>query len=257
MSAFPFYKYQGTGNDFIMIDGRAVERAWRPNEIAQLCHRRFGIGADGLIILHPHPHLDFKMQYFNANGAESTMCGNGGRCAARFAADLGLGAGPFHFEAIDGPHQAHLKENGTVALSMQPVPELQNSGTDLLLNTGSPHFIRFAEAIEKEDMVALGRKIRYAPTFQEEGINVNLVEPSPDGLQVRTYERGVEDETYSCGTGVTAAALAAHARLGYLSPVSISTPGGQLKVYFEKTGPAYTSIFLEGPATFVFKGEWA
>lgn len=240
-----------------MLDAREVNRAWRPNEIAALCHRRFGIGADGLIILHPHPELDFKMQYFNADGAESTMCGNGGRCAAHFAARQGLASGhTLHFEAIDGSHQARLQGH-QVTLSMKPVATFQKSGKDLLIDTGSPHFVRFTENVDDLDVAQLGRKIRYAPSFAEAGINVNLVEPLSTGaLKVRTYERGVEAETYSCGTGVTAAALAAHERLGSPSPVTITTPGGRLQVSFEKSAAGYTDIFLEGPATFVFKGTW-
>lgn len=256
-----FFKYQGTGNDFIMIDDR--EKTFPADDkkiIAQLCHRRFGIGADGLILLQKDETHSFYMQYFNSDGSESTMCGNGGRCISRFAFDLGIVQNDFHFTAIDGPHQAIIRENAMVSLQMKNVDDVSVEGADTyVLNTGSPHYVKFInDSITSIDVVEEARKIRYSERFAKEGINVNFVQIMDDGsLAVRTYERGVEDETYSCGTGVTASAIA----YGFLNPrefaphvVRLGTPGGALRVAYEKHENQITDVWLEGPATFVFHG---
>jgi diaminopimelate epimerase len=260
----PFWKYEGAGNDFIMIDQRSthyIKRGERAR-IAWMCDRHFGIGADGLILLQNHASFDFEMVYFNSDGNESSMCGNGGRCIVAFAYDRELKQDSYRFIAIDGPHEASIqpKEPGNywVELKMQDIDQVLPRGADYELNTGSPHFIRFAQQLEQSDMVAVGRSVRYAPPYEQDGINVNLVEPMDSGIRVRTYERGVEDETLACGTGVTAAALAFSQKNAdpdgtYETP--IQAEGGQLAVRFSKTAGAYHNIWLCGPAKFVFEGK--
>ncbi len=252
-----FYKYQGTGNDFVMIDNRMeLFDKNDTNRIAFLCDRRFGIGADGLILLENHSDLDFKMVYYNSDGNESSMCGNGGRCLVAFAKQLGIITDKATFEAIDGFHQATI-ENGFVKLQMQDVKSIEKHSNHVFLNTGSPHHVQFEESIEDFDIKLKGAKIRYGTPYNEEGSNVNFVKKIEEGtFAVRTYERGVEDETLSCGTGVTAVALA----MNYLGEtnqdlVTLKTQGGELKVSFNKDGDTYKDVFLIGPATFVFKGE--
>ncbi len=248
-----FYKYQGTGNDFVLADNRAGLFDIRNTSlIAQLCHRRFGIGADGFILLENEPGYDFKMVYFNSDGNQSSMCGNGGRCLVQFAHDLGVIGTHTNFLAIDGPHEAHI-ENGLVHLKMINVTEIENNGDHFYLNTGSPHYVKEVSAIETTNVVEEGRKVRYNERFKEKGTNVNFTEKKEQSLHVRTYERGVEDETYSCGTGVTAAALAASFS-GMTSPVKIHTLGGELSVSFTKTSKGFEEVYLIGPAQKVFEG---
>ena len=253
-----FYKYQGTGNDFIMIDNR--DKKFTPDlpTIKKLCDRRFGIGADGLILLENVKDYDFSMVYFNSDGAESTMCGNGGRCIVAFAAFLDVIKNNAKFIAIDGGHEAIIYDTGIVSLKMKDVLSIEKSANDFILDTGSPHFVRFVDRISEVDVFSEGRKIRISERFAAKGINVNFVELKEGMLNVRTYERGVEDETLSCGTGVTASALAvvsaglANGKEEY----SIAVPGGSLKVkYKAQQGNSFTDIWLEGPAQFVFKGE--
>jgi diaminopimelate epimerase len=253
-----FYKYHGTGNDFIILDNRDD----RYHELAlpqvrKLCDRHFGIGADGLMLLNKKEGCDFEMKYFNADGHESSMCGNGGRCLVKFAYNHGIHRSTYHFMAIDGVHEAEVETDGEVSLRMKDVEEVETHSNYYLLNTGSPHFVKFASDILDVDVVATGREIRYSKQFAAEGVNVNLVETTGENsIYVRTYERGVEDETLSCGTGVTAAALVnAHNERGFNS-INVKTPGGQLSVEFDKTGEtSFTNIWLSGPAQFVFKGE--
>jgi diaminopimelate epimerase len=255
-----FHKYQGTGNDFVMIDDRAA--AFDVNDyelVARLCHRRFGIGADGLILLRSKAGYDFEMVYFNADGRPSTMCGNGGRCLVAFARFLGVITDEAHFLAGDGPHDARVEADGTVRLKMQDVAAPQPAGDDVFLNTGSPHHIRFLPAgLAELNVFAEGRALRYGPLYGAAGANVNFVEMPTDLAQpwpVRTYERGVEDETYSCGTGVTAVALAATAH-GASSPVRLSTPGGELAVSFQaRPDGGFENVWLSGPAVRVFEGS--
>jgi diaminopimelate epimerase len=253
-----FYKYQGTGNDFVMIDNRQqIFDKNNAKRIAFLCDRRFGIGADGLILLENHETLDFKMEYYNADGNESSMCGNGGRCITAFAKHLGVITNKASFEAIDGLHHATVETDGIVKLQMQNVNTIENHNTHVFLNTGSPHHVQLAKNLKELDVKSKGCKIRYAEPYNEEGSNVNFVDKISNTIfSVRTYERGVEDETLSCGTGVTAVALAMH-YMGETEKnlMTLNTEGGQLKVSFENEGDSYKNIWLIGPATQVFKGE--
>jgi diaminopimelate epimerase len=249
-----FFKYQGTGNDFIMIDDR--ENNFPSNNealVAKLCKRRFGIGADGLILLRKHAKTDFEMVYFNADGREGSMCGNGGRCTVQFAYDLGIFNTRTKFTAVDGLHEAYL-ENGLVALKMGDVQKIEQHGEAAFADTGSPHYLKFVDDIDNHPVVEEGRKIRHE--FREDGTNVNFLKMKGDTLQVRTFERGVEDETWSCGTGVTAAALFTANNAGqHLVP--IETKGGQLQVRFEKQANGrFENIYLTGPAKRVFEGSY-
>jgi diaminopimelate epimerase len=252
-----FYKYQGTGNDFVLIDNRAQTfPAHDQAYVAHLCHRRFGIGADGLILLQNHPDYDFRMVYFNADGAEGSMCGNGGRCIVRFAHDLGLFETTTRFLAVDGEHTAEVRGD-LVHLQMSNVPARPAAPAGYTyLNTGSPHVVQFLTNVAAHDVVGEGRRIRYSETFAPGGTNVNFTEVlEGQRLSVRTYERGVEDETYSCGTGVTAAALAAYEQYGLASPVAIQVLGGTLQVSFTpQPDGSFTNIYLIGPAKRVFSG---
>jgi diaminopimelate epimerase len=250
-----FYKYQGTGNDFVLVNDLENKLNFNQAQIAKICHRRFGIGADGFILLRSHPKYDFEMQYYNSDGRISSMCGNGGRCIARFAHDMGLKNKQLHFLAVDGPHLAEVKPT-QVALKMSDVNEVETASKGWFVNTGSPHYVAFAEAPEDLDLLPLARAIRYSDTYQAEGVNVNFMAWRNGALHMRTYERGVEDETYSCGTGVTAAALVA-AAAGKLkeNKVAVHTKGGVLNLSFERLEKGYNNIWLTGPAEFVFKGE--
>ena len=252
---FNFYKYHGTGNDFILIDDRA--KLFPDGDIAlieRICDRHFGIGADGLMLVRTAPDFDFRMVYFNSDGRESTMCGNGGRCIAAFAQMIGLKLGKKQFVAIDGPHDYELYDD-RVKLKMIDVREVKHLDKDYVIFTGSPHFVRFAMDIDSLDINSAARKIRYSHTYHQEGINVNFVEQGAGVYRMRTYERGVEGETLSCGTGTVAAALAIAMRdEGIQSPVILQTPGGNLSVFFQRNGDGFEDIWLEGPASFVFSG---
>ncbi|CAN5118928.1 diaminopimelate epimerase [soil metagenome] len=253
-----FYKYQGTGNDFILLDDRNNSfDITDVKRIKLLCDRRFGIGADGLMLLRNKEGFDFEMVYFNSDGKPSSMCGNGGRCISRFAKDIGaITKNEIRFLAIDGPHEAIIG-NETVKLKMNDVGEIENGEDYYFMNTGSPHYVKFTEHVAETDIVTEGKKIRYNERFNFTGTNVNFVEKELDGIFVRTYERGVEDETLSCGTGVTACALAS--ALKGISTSSekceVFTRGGNLSVHFKKDGNRFSNIWLEGPAEFVFNGE--
>lgn len=253
-----FYKYHGTGNDFIIIDNRGGTIELTKDQVHKLCDRHFGIGADGLMLINHKSGFDFEMKYYNADGNESSMCGNGGRCMVQCAHDLGLRKNEYFFTASDGEHKAEMGDNGLVNLKMQDVNKIEISFfSDFILDTGSPHYVKSVSNIWDYDVVKEGRQIRNSKRFAKEGINVNFVEPGDqEFITVRTYERGVEDETLSCGTGVTAAALVfAHNDNGY-NRVEVKTPGGHLAVEFEKLGDtSFRNIWLCGPVTFVFKGE--
>ena len=252
-----FYKYQGTGNDFIMIDDREKEFDLTDNDlIAALCERRMGIGADGLILLREHDTLDFEMIYFNADGKQSSMCGNGGRCIIAFAQMLEMIEDETTFMAIDGEHKGRLMDDG-IYLQMQDVKKIEGVGDGLVLNTGSPHYIEMVDDLDNLDVNKEGRKIRNSAPFKKDGINVNFVLDASE-LQVRTYERGVEAETLSCGTGVVATAIAMHyANCIEETLVNVKTKGGELTVSFEEFNGGYRNIWLSGEASMVFAGEFA
>ncbi|MGL4599603.1 MAG: diaminopimelate epimerase [Bacteroidia bacterium] len=252
-----FQKYQGTGNDFMLIDDRQkLFDTTNKQLIASLCDRRFGIGADGLMLLREKEGFDFEMIYFNADGGLGSMCGNGGRCIARFAADLGVTQKTqVSFLAVDGPHEAILSETA-VRLKMSDVTEIETHSDFYFLNTGSPHVVKFIAAGDAPDVEQMGRAIRYSDQFAKEGTNVNLVQETEQGVFVWTYERGVEAETFSCGTGVTAVALVC-AFLGKTfadDSCAVATRGGDLRVYFKKHNQGFSDIWLEGPAKNVFAG---
>lgn len=256
MSLTHFYKYQGTGNDFVMIDNRRLGFSKNDTKlIAHLCDRKFGIGADGLILLENHPSLDFKMVYFNADGQESTMCGNGGRCLVRFAEFLDIIKNSATFEAIDGLHHAQVIDETFISLQMSDVSDLRKEQGYVFANTGSPHHVQLTENLAALDVFKEGKLLRN-DVYGSEGANINFVEIKNDHtFKVRTYERGVEDETLSCGTGVTAVALAMYSTCKTTSQeVTLETPGGDLKVSFEPQDNGYKNIWLTGPALQVFKG---
>lgn len=257
-----FHKYHGAGNDFILCDNRQgqlleiLDRA----TIAHLCDRHFGIGADGLMLLsNATEGYDFEMDYYNADGGRGSMCGNGGRCIVRFAADLGIARNIYRFLAVDGVHEATITPAGSVALGMKDVLEIDSREGGYVLDTGSPHYLRFVDSLADIDVVAEGRAIRQSAAFRAEGINVNFVRETQEGLELATYERGVENETLACGTGVTAAAV------GFLhqSPKSVDGPfhipvrarGGDLAVTGERHGNHFRHLQLIGPAVRVFSGQ--
>jgi diaminopimelate epimerase len=251
-----FYKYQGAGNDFVIIDNRSFPIQLSTAQIAFLCDRRFGIGGDGLMLLQSLPGADFEMVYYNADGNESTMCGNGGRCIAAFANHLGIVEKDMNFKAIDGMHQASILENHIVALHMQDVASIEFEEDVTILNTGSPHYIKRVADVKQIDVFNEGRAIRNQDTFQPKGINVNFVAEDATGLTIRTYERGVEDETLACGTGVTAAAIASVKKNIGTFEIPVTAMGGNLSVSFEKkTDNTAENIILTGPATLVFEGD--
>lgn len=253
-----FYKYHGTGNDFVILDNRdnRYDKLTEP-QIAKICHRRFGIGADGLMMLNKKEGYDFEMIYYNADGRTSSMCGNGGRCLVKFAYDMGIHKFSYKFIAIDGEHEAEIDNHNLIRLKMQDVYKVEEHSGYAVLNTGSPHYVKYSNNVGDTDVVTTGRAIRNSNHYAKEGINVNFVENTgEDSIYVRTYERGVEDETYSCGTGVTAASLmSAHNERGF-NRVEVKTPGGHLSVEFNKISEQeFDNIWLCGPATFVYKGE--
>lgn len=255
-----FSKYEGTGNDFILIDDRSQSFPVADVKLVhRLCDRRFGIGADGLILLQNDPEHAFRMIYFNADGNEGSMCGNGGRCFVAFANQLGLISGEMSFSAADGLHQAIITDpqHAIVKLKMVDVPSLEFAKGYVYLNTGSPHYVLFEHDVTDIDVVAEGRGVRNNERFRKEGTNVNFVQPFDRGVKIRTYERGVEDETLSCGTGAVASALAASLKgiVPAAGPCKVKVMGGELNVYFEKNGNSFKNIWLEGPATFVYAGE--
>ncbi len=278
-----FFKYQGAGNDFIILDNRTL---WMDGSdvqlIKNLCDRRFGIGADGLMLLENANGYDFKMRYFNADGREGSLCGNGGRCIVAFAKDLGLiQSDRTEFLAVDGPHTAILTgistlqefdqtfpvtdqagsafhPKYTIRLQMQDITEISRDGEAWVLNTGSPHYVEEIQGLSQFALVEVSKKIRYGAVYGNEGINVNFVEGvGPNAYEIRTYERGVEDETYACGTGATAAAIAMAEKNGLQGPqkITMKAVGGLLNIYFNKKGNQYTEVYLEGPAEFVFEGN--
>jgi diaminopimelate epimerase len=264
-----FFKYQATGNDFVVIDNREGKFSFSVPQIKKICDRRFGVGADGLILIEKHPTLAFNLVYYNSDGSQS-LCGNGSRAAVLMASFLGLLEGKTQFNAYDGPHDAELLDSEIIRLKMNDVSEMRKVDGDIFINTGSPHHLRFVKDVAAYPVVEEGRKIRHSKVYEPAGTNVNFIElKDSNTIYVRTYERGVEDETLSCGTGVTAAALAA-SFYGYTSPVRIQVKGGDLSVEFKSARLAgqpdhsglptdesgtFHDIFLTGPAKMVFEGD--
>jgi diaminopimelate epimerase len=254
-----FYKYQGAGNDFVLVDNRkyAIDHH-NPALIAQVCDRRFGIGGDGMMFLQDKPGYDFEMVYYNADGQPSSMCGNGGRCIVAFAKYLGVIDTETQFLAVDGPHYAKISAEGDwVSLQMIDVDVINKDGEAYILNTGSPHYVLSVDNLKSKNVFHDGGAIRNNATYREKGINVNFIEPLNEGYFVRTFERGVEDETFACGTGVTAVALAMakHKRQTGHVITPITVLGGDMSIRFDYDGEKFTNIFLEGPAKLVFEGH--
>jgi diaminopimelate epimerase len=251
-----FNKYQGAGNDFVIIDNR--KGRFNPSDsalIRKLCDRRFGIGADGLILISESTEYNFQMQYFNSDGLEGSMCGNGGRCSADFAIRNGITCNNMIFKAIDGTHKA-ISDKGIIRLQMNDVKEAGKIRDNYFINTGSPHYMIFKQNIDSIDVYSEGKKLRMSADFTPGGTNVNFVEIEESGIYVRTFERGVEDETLACGTGVTASAIATVlSGKSDKNSVNVRTRGGKLNVEFNIKGSEVTDIWLSGPATFVFEGE--
>jgi diaminopimelate epimerase len=248
-----FSKYQGTGNDFVMIDNRSAGTNLTTEQIVQICDRKFGIGADGIVLIEETGFSDFYMNFYNPDGSQS-FCGNGSRCAVRFAQKLGIVGQNGEFKAIDTKHDFESNDD-TVTIQMKNVLGIEHENDAFVIHTGSPHFIQYCHDLERIDLIGLAHSIRYGERFAETGINVNFVEVKNNTLHMRTYERGVENETLSCGTGVTAVALS----YGYLHPeinqVSIETKGGPLLVSFKTVGIGeFEEVKLTGPASWVFDG---
>lgn len=250
----PFFKYEATGNDFVIIDNRKKEYSFSVDQIKKICDRKFGIGADGLMLIEPHPSMDFNLIYYNSDGS-SSLCGNGSRAAVAMATVLQIIKDKTQFNAYDGVHEASVQTDQTVRLKMNDVAGVKPMPSGTFINTGSPHFIQIVTDVEKFSVKEEGRKIRYSESFNPGGTNANFMELLPNNtIFVRTYERGVEDETLSCGTGVTAAALAASLH-GYQSPVKIKTRGGNLSVEFtSNANGSFSNVYLIGPARRVFEG---
>lgn len=255
-----FYKYQGAGNDFVLIDNRNQQFDLTDTKlVAHLCDRRFGVGADGLMLLQNKAGYDFEMVYYNADGNLGSMCGNGGRCIVAFARHLDIINNETKFLAVDGEHEAAINDEADwISLKMIDVTKIERDGADYVLNTGSPHYVTLVDNLNELDVYHAGKAIRYSASYAKEGINVNFVEPLAEGYAVRTYERGVEDETLACGTGVTAVALAMayDRKLMGSTTTPIKAKGGDLTIRFSQINEGvFNEIYLEGPARLVFEGE--
>ena len=252
-----FFKYQGAGNDFVVIDNRKNHFDGSNNELIEfLCHRRFGIGADGLLLLEKVEGYDFKMKYYNSDGYEASMCGNGGRCIVSFANYLGIVGKRARFLASDGIHTAFIDDDGLVDLHMTDVKKVDTVADGYFLNTGVPHLVHFVDNLDNVDVDIEGRQLRYDARFQPEGTNVNFVKQEGSHLTVYTYERGVECETLACGTGITASAISAAVRNGIDSgEFQITAKGGRLSVRFERHDGHFRQVWLKGPAEMVFSGS--
>jgi len=252
-----FQKYHGAGNDFIMIDNRSAKLS-HDNQLlfARLCDRHMGIGADGIILYEEHAELDFQMVYYNSDGRQSSMCGNGGRCIVRYAIDNGfVNKTELSFEAVDGVHQAKLIDD-QVELEMKDVQDIEPFGEGYVVDTGSPHFVAIKQRIDSDDFVNEARRIRNGMQFRNNGINVNFVERVEDKVLLRTYERGVEDETLACGTGVTATALVLMELDEKDGEITVEAKGGTLKVRASRNGSGYKNVWLIGPAVKSFEGSF-
>lgn len=260
MQSIQFSKYHGAGNDFILIDNRKNSVHLNAEQIKHLCDRHFGIGADGLMLLQTHPKYDFQMIYYNSDGKEGSMCGNGGRCIVQFAYDLKLIGNQTIFIASDGEHEGFINtDNRIVKIKMIDVSSVEIEGSDAFIDTGSPHHMQLEENVNQIDVYSKGSEIRNSEKYAPGGCNVNFVEKLSGAIRVRTFERGVENETLACGTGAVASAIFAFQSLGYNKiPISVQMPGGKLNVYFDtQNNGKYHNIWLEGPAEFVFLGEFS
>ena len=254
MTKIHFYKYQATGNDFVLADNREGKLSFSISQISKLCDRRFGIGADGLILLEKDPQHDFKMIYFNRDGSEG-FCGNGCRAIAHFAHRLNVIKNDFTFSAYDGSHHGQILPNGWVRFSLKAVTSIEPKDEDFYINTGTDHHVRFVKEIETYPVFEEGKKIRYSDLYKPKGTNANFAEVNPDKtVSFRIYERGVEDETYSSGSGATACALVVAKKFGLPSPIKLTAPGGKLQVEFEtRQNGTFHNIFLTGPVQLVFE----
>jgi diaminopimelate epimerase len=256
LHSISFQKYHGTGNDFIIINGFNLNVSLTEAEIQQMCHRRFGIGADGLIILRNLEGFDFYMDFYNSDGKPGSMCGNGGRCIVAFAHDLGLIKHKTRFKAPDGAHEAIFHHHDKISLKMANVTNIEKHEMGMFMNTGSPHLVLFKDTMDF-DVCSKGREIRNNAKYKKEGTNVNFVIADQKHPLIYTYERGVEDETYACGTGAVASALTLNTLKNMESPIQLKAKGGTLTVYFNVLGEAnYTDIWLEGPAKKIFSGTY-
>ncbi len=257
-----FHKYHGAGNDFIIIDNRENKYNLDNTTIAKMCSRRYGIGADGLMILEKSDDYDFRMKYYNSDGNEGSMCGNGGRCIIAFAMDLGIIKFKSTFIATDGVHHAIINNSNNnefdISLNMNDVSDISSLNNSYFLNTGSPHHVEFVNNIDSIDVYNKGKEIRYSERYKEtNGTNVNFIELNGDYLTIRTYERGVEDETHACGTGATAAAIAfAYKHNITNKEIKLKALGGTLRVEFNNNDSKFDNIVLSGPAKRVFKGHY-
>lgn len=254
-----FSKYEGAGNDFILVDDREQHFPDSDTQplVSRMCDRHFGIGADGLMLLRKSSGLDFEMVYYNSDGRLSSMCGNGGRCITVFAHHLGLTGTEGTFVAVDGKHRARIEGSGSVSLEMKNVNTIEDLSKDaVLLDTGSPHYVERRNNINDIDIVTEARAIRYSARFAAEGVNVNFIEIKDGAVNIRTYERGVEGETLACGTGVVASALAADHWGLLASPVNVHAVGGSLSVAFDKENNMYSNIWKTGPVRHVFDGVY-
>ena len=252
-----FNKYHGAGNDFIIVDNRMnLFDLGDHNIIARMCDRRFGIGADGLMLLETHDKSDFRMIYFNSDGHEGSLCGNGGRCITAFANKLGIIGKHTRFIASDGFHEAEIVNPCFIRLKMADISEIEVGEDYYFLNTGSPHYVKFTDRLEEKDVFTEGMEVRNSGRFRKEGTNVNFVEIEQDGLFVRTYERGVEDETLACGTGIVASAISAAIKENTdTNSFEVRARGGNLAVSFERKDDRFYNIWLEGPVAYVFSGD--
>lgn len=254
-----FYKYQATGNDFVLVNNMNGQLSLRTDQIQMICDRHFGVGSDGLILLEPDEECDFRMMFYNPDASES-FCGNGSRTAVRFAMEQGICKNTCSFRAVDGIHYGKVLHTGQISVRMRDVEGIRKySDTEYFIHTGSPHHLVFTEDPDRTDFLAFCRNIRYGDLYQPKGTNVNLILSKGNAeLVMRTYERGVENETLSCGTGVTAAALGLsmlHGTADGVQAVHVHTKGGELDVHFHKQGENFTAIDLIGAAELVFSGE--
>jgi diaminopimelate epimerase len=253
----PFYKYQGAGNDFILLDNRTGKfNNLSPKQIKQLCNRNFGIGADGLMLLNHHEEFDFEMDYYNSDGSGGAMCGNGGRCIVAFAKQIGVVDSYTKFIASDGVHEATIDESGIVKLKMIDIETVSQKGNSFFVDTGAPHHIEFNNHVKELNVFDRGKQIRYSNEYKDTGTNVNFVQVIDDGIKIRTYERGVENETLACGTGAVASAISYYSKYKITGKnIKVQTLGGELQVSFNERNTVFTDVYLSGPAKFVFSGQ--